>query len=146
MQRFDFTERENVSFSEYLVVVECIGRGLIMAVKKCPHEAESLAKRITHHINYNSNDDAIINEIVKPYRIIREYDVRGNTSFITNSIWSDLYGYYEVYVVGLSQKQGGINTFIRERENYTVLLSTEYIINKYEKLRTKFKGFVFCAN
>ncbi|HPQ35628.1 MAG TPA: hypothetical protein PK563_14140 [Tenuifilaceae bacterium] len=146
MHGFDAIKRENVAFSEYLVVVEFFGRGYIMAVKDSAEEAESWARGITYHINSSTNEDSDIKEIIKPYRVLIEYNIRGNSTFITNSLWCDLQGIYEIYVVGINYKDGGLQRFIRERENYSLLLSIDDLISKYEKIRSNFKGFTFCAN
>jgi hypothetical protein len=53
---------------------------------------------------------------------------------------------YEIYVVGINYKDGGLQRFIRERENYSLLLSIDDLIHKYDKIKSKYKGFTFCAN
>jgi hypothetical protein len=146
MQRFDSLKRENAIFSNYLVVVEFFARGYIMAVKVSANEAESLARAITHHINSNNNEDVNIKEIIEPYRVLGEYDIRGDSSFITNSVWCDIQGICEIYVVGINYTDGGLRRFIRERENYSILLSIDELMRKYDKIRSMYKDFTFCAN
>jgi len=146
MQRFESLKRENIAFSNYLVVVEFLGRGYIMALKASAEEAESMAIGITQHINSNFEDDAEFKDIIKPYIILIEYDIKGGTSLITNSVWSNLQGLYEIYVVGVSYKDGGLLRFIRERENYSVLLSVEDLIRKYDKMKIVFRDFTYSAN
>lgn|GEM_PF-4487853 len=146
MQEFDFIKRGNITFSEYLVVIELFNNGYIMAIKGCPEEAESLARAIATHINTSTKEEEGFDEMIKPYKVLRKYTVNGNAHSISNSIWCDTSAYFEVSVIGINIKEGGLIRFIRERENYSLLLSVNEYYQKIEQINSMFKNYVFCAN
>lgn len=144
--KFEYIKREKLQYTHYLVVVEFFSLGYIMAERSSAEEAKSLAGAIALHLDSNTNEDAGEDEIIKPYNVLMRYEMKGSTSFISNSVCTYSFDFFEVYVVGINNMDGGMVRFIRERENYSLLLSLDNLINKYEKLNRMFKDFVYCAN
>lgn len=145
-QRFEYSKENKVIFSNYLVVIEFNNSGYIMANMECAEEAESLARRIVSHINISLNEDAEFSDAINSCQVIKTYEVKGNATFISNSVWCDMYGMCEVYVVGINKKDGGIKRFVREREYCSEFISLQNHLIRYERVMEKFKRFAFGAN
>ncbi len=140
----DFQKINEVKFTGFIAVVEYFRKGYVMAITDNVEEATSQALKISTH--FNVNEDVNFNDLINYYNWLATYEVNGNAHFISNWIWSDVYGQCEVYVIGINKKDGGIIRFIRERQYCSEFISMEDHMNRYQRAIEKFKRFGFGAN
>lgn len=140
----NYPKRKAENITHFIVVIEDFRNGYIVALMDSQEEAESLGMEIISRSRINEFWD--LGELAIPYRPIAGYKINGNLTVITNSIWEKFTDRCLVYVVGVNLSEGGLNSFIRERENGSELISLDDHLKKFQRVTEKFKGFSFGAN
>lgn len=80
-------------------------------------------------------------------RKFREYLIKGNQIYFDKSIYGSTDGKYSVAVLPINMKEFAVETFIRERENYSIVFSREqHWDKKWSKYFEDFPSSIHKAN
>lgn len=128
----------------YLVVIEKHRKGYVLSVINGLFEANRIAQYVLSIQQLHQEDEDY--NLENQYYPIKTYEVKGNMAFISSACSHKTAGSTNVYVVKVSVEMGGVEHFVRERENGSDLYSIEELLRRYERLMNNYSDFVFCAN
>jgi hypothetical protein len=130
--------------SGYVVVVEVIHNGYVMAVFESLAEAQMLAHKIVARVQVS--EDIPVEDLLGHFGFMASYSMNGDSTPISHAVWYEYLYMCEVYVVPIDLGNGGISQFVRERENCIIILSFADHLNRYKRAIDWFKPFGFLAN
>lgn len=110
---------------KYLIVAEIERTGYVAGLKNNYWEAVALAKELLLYGElFQWNEPEQINTQLLN-RCYKSYIIKGNQLFFDKSIYGSTDGKYSVAVLPMDKKEFSVESFIKERENYSTVFSSE---------------------
>lgn len=115
----------NNSCRQYLVIAEVERQGFIMGRFKKYWPAVELANELLLYGELFpwKEPEKIILQLQN--RKVKEYPIKGNQLYFDKGIYGSTDGKYSVIVLPINTKNFSLETFIRERENHSIVFSPE---------------------
>ncbi len=120
---------------KYLVVAEVLRTGFITEYRNKYHDAIQLANELLLYgeIFKWSEGDKICTQLRN--RGYKSYIIKGNQIYFENFVWSNTDGRFSVCILKVNPDKFCLHTFIRERENYSIVFESDV---RWDKKRTEF--------
>lgn len=110
---------------KYIVVAEIERNGFVAGYFKKYWNAVELANELLILGELFPWKDSEKINIQLRNRNLREYRIKGNQIYFDKGIYGSTDGKYSVSVLSINQKEVAVETFIRERENYSIAFNSE---------------------
>ena len=137
----------NNEHRRYLVIAEIERIGFVAGNYKKYWSAVELAKKLLLYGElFPWKEPEKIKGQLRSHKF-REYIIKGNQIYFDKSIYGSTDGQYSVAVLPINMKGFEIETFIRERENYSIVFSPEqYWDKRWSEYFESFPSSIHKAN
>lgn len=116
---------------QYLIVAEILKKGFILKITTDEKEAE-----LFHQLIFDLSNKYPFGEshkIEKYLNYLISYNIKGNEFFISNSFLTSSNGEFSVYVLKIATETFCLKSFIKERENNSIVFNMEELSSEYSE-------------